>query len=95
MEARGWDAYIKENYPWLAQKGAKINEKIDYSIGDEAKAGPEYRKLAELLREENWIGYAEEIEKIASDEDRHLAILKGIKKGLGEVKKAEELYKVS
>jgi len=82
VESRRWDDYIKDNYPWLAQRDAEIDEKIDYSIEDEAKAGPEYRKLAKLLRDENWIGYAEEIEKIASDEDRHLDILKQIKQGL-------------
>jgi len=78
MESRRWDDYIKDNYPWLAQKDDLMG-KVEESILDEAKAGPDYRSLALLAISYGFDDVAKVLGEIAGDEDRHLAELKKIK----------------
>lgn len=79
VEGKRWEKYIDENYPWLVAQSDEVIKALDAFIEDESKAGPEYRNFADLLRSKQRQDLALIFDKIASDEDSHMAELKRIK----------------
>lgn len=70
--------------PWIAppsldiippEYNDQLRHALDAAIADEAKAGKEYREIAELARKAGREEFALRIENIASQEDSHYQIL--------------------